>query len=95
MTSVTAWIVKPSMASIAARFSVHMTSTASSSAASESRRCGDPASVADDAAAESERPARIVTPMPSGLVRTSASPGRAPLLRVIRDSSTTPVTERP
>ena len=46
-------------------------------------------------AAESMRPARTVIPMPSGLVSTSASPGRAPVLRVTLASSTTPVTDRP
>ncbi len=95
VTSVTAWIVKPSIASIAARLSVHITATASSSAASDRRR-GEGAAADDDVRdAESDRPARIVTPIPSGFVRTSASPGRAPAFRVTRDSSTTPVTERP
>ena len=34
-------------------------------------------------------------PIPSGLVSTSASPGRAPALRVTFASSTTPVTDSP
>ena len=94
VTSVTAWMSNPSIASTGARLSVHMTSTASSSAASDSVRFRSGPSAAP-AAAESTRPARMVMPMPSGLVSTSASPGFAPALRVTFASSTTPVTDRP
>ena len=80
MTSVAACALHRSMASDALAFEVVIHRTASCNACSGMR---------------SRLHAVVRIPVPSGLVNTSASPGRAPALVTMRAGCTTPVTAMP